>query len=362
LTDQKFWLGFSLLRNIGPRRILPLYHHFGDLERAWHASQSELVAAGLSQRIASSIVEQRPTIDLNHEMARVQRVKASLRTLGDSDYPSLLREIDDPPPVLYIRGTLTEADSLAITIVGTRKATVYGRDVAYNLAHDLAAAGVTVISGLAHGADSAAHEGALKAGGRTIAVSGCGISEIYPPDNLPLAHRIIEQGAVITEFPIGTPPTGSNFPRRNRIMSGLSYGVVVVEAGEKSGALITAGLAGEQGRDVFAVPSNILNQSGRGTNQLIQDGAKLVRDASDILEEINTSHQHTQMRTQTQAAVPGNEQENAIIALLSNDPIHVDEIARRSNIPVATVTSTLTILELKGLARTTGPMQYILSR
>ncbi len=362
LEEQHYWLGFSLLRDIGPKRILHLRHHFGTLKQAWQAPKAALAEAGLSESLAGQTVQQRAKIDLQHELRRVHHVRAFLRTLPEPDYPPLLKDLEDAPPVLYLRGSLATEDARAVCIVGTRRATVYGKDVAYQLAYDLASNGVTVVSGLAHGVDTAAHTGALDAGGRTLAVTACGISEIYPADNLPLAHRIIEQGAVLTEFPLGTPPSGKNFPRRNRILSGLSLGVLVVEAGEKSGALITAGLAAEQGRDVFAVPSNIFNMAGRGANRLIQDGAKLVMGVEDVLAELEIAHEFAETRTQTQAAVPENDDEGKLLALLGPDALHVDDLVRLSGLPTATVTSTLTILELKGLARNIGQMQYILSR
>ena len=307
MDERKFWLGFSLIPDVGPKRIFHLHNQFGDLETAWAAGAQRLQDVGFSKKLAAQIVEKRKQIRLDYEWERVKRVDAFILTPLQDDYPPLLKNTDDPPAVLYIRGTLYPEDSRAVCIVGTRKATVYGQDVAYKLASDLASQGVTVVSGLAQGIDSAAHQGALDAGGRTIGVMGNGISEVYPDDSLELARDVITQGCVMTEFALDTPPIGRNFPRRNRIMSGMAHGVVVVEAGERSGSLITAGLAGEQGRDVFAVPHNIFNPEGRGANHLIQDGAKLVMGADDVLEEIDAAHQFVEVSTKAAAIAPENE-------------------------------------------------------
>ncbi len=360
LDHQKYWLGFSLIPDIGTKRILQLVDAFGSLQVAWGASRQQLLKAGLSEAVVDGMLAARDELNLDREMQRVRRVDAFLLTLADDNYPQHLRDLDDAPALLYVRGELLPHDRLAVCIVGTRKATVYGKDVAYQLARELAANGVTVVSGLAQGIDAAAHQGALDAGGRTIGVMGNGISDVYPQESLPLAREIIRSGAVITEFPIGTAPTARNFPRRNRVMSGLSLGVLVVEAGEKSGALITARHAAEQGRDVYAVPSNIFNMEGRGTNRLIQDGAKLVMSAADILEEIEITHTIRETSITTHETVPPSDDEGRLLQLLSNDPIHIDDLVRVSGLPVAAVSSTLTILELKGLARAVGRMQYAL--
>ncbi|MEM6528691.1 MAG: DNA-processing protein DprA, partial [Chloroflexota bacterium] len=299
MENRKYWLGFSLIADIGPKRILQLREAAGDLRAAWHATQTDLQRAGIPEQLAAHIVASRPSIDLNREMQRIARVDAHLLTMDDVDYPPLLAELDEKPATLYVRGKLLPQDKRAVCVVGTRRATVYGKDAAYALSKELAANGVTIISGLAQGVDSAAHRGALDGGGRTIGVMANGISEVYPAENLELAREIITQGAVITEMPIGTPPIGQNFPRRNRILSGMSLGVLVVEGGIRSGALITANFAAEQGRDVFAVPSNIFNKEGRGTNRLIQDGAQLVMDVQDVLDAIDMTYTVRETRVQT---------------------------------------------------------------
>ncbi len=362
MSDDKYWLGFSLVPEIGPKRLAHLLNWFGNLPAAWSASEAQLQHCGLDRQPAANLLAARARLDLDVEMAKVQRTGAWLLTLADHRYPSLLSQLPDAPTVLYVRGTLTPEDNRALSIVGTRKATSYGRDVAYDLAKQLAQNGITVISGLAHGIDTAAHRGAIDGGGRTIAVLGCGIDRVYPADNRELALEIARNGAIISEFPLGAPPEGRNFPRRNRVISGMALGVLVVEADLSSGALITAETALDQGREVFAVPGNIYNHTSRGTNRLIQDGAKLVMSVSDILHELDIKHQTVQTQAIAERLVAANETEARLLERLSADPLHVDDIARLCGLPIAMVTSTLTVLELKGLARSVGHMQYTLAR
>ncbi|NDJ61256.1 MAG: DNA-protecting protein DprA [Chloroflexi bacterium] len=370
MDDPKYWLGLSLVPNIGPKRLALLLETLQDPARIWSASENELRRAGLSPQPLATLIKERQALDLDQEMQRVQRVGAHLITLADDTYPAALKTAFNPPLVLYVRGTLTAQDNLALGIVGTRKATPYGREVTYHFAKDLAAQGVTVISGLAHGIDAQAHRGALDGGGRTIAVLGCGIQQVYPEDHRDLAHAIIEQGAVISEFPIGTPPAGRNFPRRNRIISGLALGVLIPEAPEKSGALITASLAAEQGRDVFAVPGSIFSPASQGTNRLIQDGAKLVLSVEDILSELNVAYEHSRTEdshtessanatTVIPAAEPPNAAEAHLLQHLGATPTHIDDLTRVSGLSPAVVASTLAIMELKDLVQVVGPMQYI---
>ena len=273
-----------------------------------------------------------------------------------------MREIADRPLVLYVRGKLTEAEAKAIAVVGTRKPSKYGWDAARAVSQNLARHNVTIVSGLAHGIDTAAHRGALDDDGRTIAVMATGIDRVYPAENTELAEQIASNGALITEMPIGTAPLGKNFPQRNRIISGMSLGVLVAEAPEKSGAMNTVSHAIDQGRDVFAMPHNIFSKTGRGSNALIQDGAKLVMRVSDVLQELNMTHLHSQARIETERVHPANDTESLIMRQLGADPIHIDVIVRQTNLSTATVSSSLTMLELKGLAETAGPMQYCRAR
>ena len=360
VNEQKYWLGFSLVPEIGPKRLAHLLQWFGNLSAAWFASESQLRQSGLDKQPLTNLLRLRRQINLDEQIDKVAQQGAWLLTLADAAYPGLLKEMPDAPVVLYIKGSILPGDDLSLGIVGTRKATTYGREAAYDLAKNLAASGITVVSGLAHGIDSAAHRGTLDGQGRTFAILGCGINQIYPRDNSDLAQAICARGALISEFAIGTPPEARNFPRRNRVISGLSLGILVVEAPEASGALITANLAAEQGREVFAVPGNIYSPGSRGANRLIQDGAKLVTRVEDILAELNVAHNSIQAKVTTERISPANDIEAQLMQQLSADPLHVDELARRCHLPVATVTSTLTILELKGLAQSVGPMQYSL--
>lgn len=358
MSDKKYWLGFNLVQQVGSVSIQRLLAFFGNLQDAWHAKASDLAAAELNKPAIQSLVQARQQLDLDEEMQRVDAVGARLITFIDSEFPDNLRTISDPPMLLYVKGSLLPTDMRALAVVGTRKMTRYGHDATTQTAQWLAKQGVTIISGMADGVDAIAHEAALAAGGRTIAVFGCGIDIIYPSHHDELSEKIMQHGALVSEFPLGVPPTGTNFPRRNRIISGLSLGVLVAEAPERSGALITAETALEQGREVFAIPSNIFNQNGAGCNRLIQDGAKLVMHPRDILDELDISHTAIETRTKVNKILPEDETERLILQYLEADAIHADDLARITGLPIATVTAVLTILELKGLAQSAGHMQY----
>lgn len=359
LDDERaYWLGFSLIPGIARYRMEQLYQRFGSLATAWRADRGDLLHYGFDHAFCDKLLPRRASVNLPAELEKLQRVRARLVTLIDEEYPPLLRTLSDAPPVLYVRGALLPADQRALAIVGTRKATAYGEKATETLTRALVAQQVTIVSGLAQGIDTKAHSACLSAGGRTLAVLGCGIHQIYPRENDRLARQIMESGAILSEFRIGTPPDGRNFPRRNRVISGLSLGVLIPEAPLSSGALITATYAAEQGRDVFAVPSSIFSPAGEGANRLIQDGAKLVMTAEDILNELNLAHAHVETAHQAERIQPANETEALLLSHLSAEPIHVDEITRQTGLPVAVITSTLTILELKGLAQMVGHMQY----
>jgi DNA processing protein len=260
-----------------------------------------------------------------------------------------------------MKGQLTASDrEWTIAIVGTRKATAYGRQAAETLSADLARNGITIVSGLALGIDAAAHEAALKAGGRTIGVLACGIDLVYPPSHAKLAARITEQGALLTETPVGSPPEGGNFPARNRIISGLSLGTIVVEADQTSGALITANRALEQGREVFAVPGNIFSRTSLGTNRLLKEGATLITSVDDVLEALNLKM--IAAHTEARAVIPEDATEAKLLSLISVEPTHVDEIVRASELPITQVSSTLAMMELKGMVRQVAGMQYVVAR
>ncbi len=361
MTEVKYWIGFNIVSGIGPARFRVLVDHFGDLGRAWHATQSELRAAGLDRRSIESLVETRQEISLDDQMLKVRREGARLVTWQDDEYPPRLRHIHNSPPVLYVKGEILPQDEWAVAAVGTRIPTTYGRQLVDEIAGGLAKSGITIVSGLARGIDSLAHRAALRVGGRTIAVLGCGIDIVYPHEHRGLAKNIIQRGAIITEYPLGTPPEGGNFPARNRIISGLSLGTLVIEAGKRSGALITADYALEQGREVFALPGNVNSPKSLGTNRLIQEGAaKLVISVEDVLEELNLTlvERHQEVRM----AVPEDEREYQILGCISTEPIHVDEIGQRTGLPIAEVTSTLAMMELKGMVRHVGGMNYVVAR
>jgi DNA processing protein len=290
----------------------------------------------------------------------IEQQGITVLTWEDELYPRRLKEIDQPPPVLYTRGELVETDEWAVAIVGTRRVTAYGRQVTEEIAGALARNGVTVVSGMARGVDTIAHRAALSAGGRTIAVLGNGVDRVYPPENRKLAADIIQQGALISDYPLGTPPEGINFPPRNRIISGISLGVVVVEAGVTSGALITAGFAADQGRDVFAVPGNIMAPQSEGTNRLIQDGAQPLLDPQNILDALNLT-MITEHRT-ARVMLPADATEARLFKALGAEPMHVDEIRAKTDLPIEQVSSTLALMELKGMVRQVGGMNYIAVR
>lgn len=359
-TDLPYYLAFARVKGIGAVRVRKLKAHFGALRLAWNAGEFDLMAAGLDPKATASLREARKTVTPDAEVAQLHKAGATALTWDDPHYPKLLREVADPPPVLFVKGAITDADAFAISIVGTRSATVYGREVAEMLAGDMARNAITVVSGMARGIDAAAHGAAIQAKGRTIAVLGCGVDVVYPPEHRRLAQQIVEQGAIVSDYPIGTPPDAANFPPRNRIISGLSLGVVVVEADERSGALITTDFAAEQGRDVFAVPGNIFNKSSRGPNKLIQQGAKMVLDTQSVLEELNLNM--VALHAEVQAVLPDDPTERTIYGKLSHEPTEVNELVRTLDLPAEAVTTALTLMELKGIVRQASGTSYVRAR
>jgi DNA processing protein len=359
-ADIKYWVAFNNIPGIGRVRLGQLESHFGGLEQAWKASPGDLKKAGLDNIALRAIGQWRDSIEPDAEMAKIEHRGIQVLTCNDKAYPSRLKEIYDFPPVLYIRGALKPEDDWCLAVVGTRRATVYGKQITEEITADLARSKITIVSGLARGIDTIAHRSALEAGGRTIAVFASGLDIVYPAENERLARDIAANGAIISEYPLGMKPRAENFPRRNRILSGLSLGTLVTEAGEGSGAMITAHMALEQNREVFAVPGSILSPASRGTNRLIQEGAKLVREYIDILEELNlmTVERQIEMRE----ILPESENEAVLLKQLSAEPAHIDEVCRRSGLPAATVSGTLAMMELKGLVKQVGTMNYVLAR
>ncbi|RMF51119.1 MAG: DNA-protecting protein DprA [Anaerolineae bacterium] len=359
-TDVPFWVALSFVRGIGAVRFRLLLHTFGCAQEAWNAPRQALAETGLPASVLRNLLNLRAELDVQRVWDDIQAQGIQVLTWEDPAYPERLQSISQPPPVLYVRGTLLSDDAWAVAVVGTRRVTRYGRQVAEEIATGLARHGVTVVSGLARGVDGVAHRAALQAGGRTLAVLGCGVDHIYPPEHRSLAEDILQAGALVSDYPPGTPPDAANFPARNRIISGLSLATVVVEAGETSGALITARFAVEQGRDVFAVPGGIYAPLSKGPNRLLKQGAHPLLSVEDVLEALNLSQ--VQQYRQARLALPEDPVERALLEHLRDEPLHVDELRALVNLPVAQVSAALTMMELKGLVRQVGAMHYVAVR
>jgi DNA processing protein len=357
MEKRGYWVGFNLVKGIGAVRMQQLIDYFGDVERAWFGSYQAFRQAGLSEKLSERIIEIRNQFNLDKYIETLARQNIKILIKEDPDYPRYLREIQQPPPVIYLRGNLVIEDDWAVAIVGTRRVTHYGKQIAEQFAKTLAEHHITVVSGLARGIDGVAHQAALNSGGRSIAVLGSGVDKIYPPEHKLLAQKMMDQGAIISDYPPGTPPESSNFPPRNRIISGISRAVIVIEAGIKSGALITADFAVDQGREVYAVPGNINSIQSKGTNQLIQNGARPLTDIRDLLTDLQVEliQEHQEFRKQS----PSGKTESVLYSLLNDQPIHVDEIIQKAELSVSEVTAQLTVMELKGMVRHVGGMKYI---
>ena len=356
-SERRYWVSFHRISGVGSARIGRLLECFDSLEAAWLASDREIRATGLPSDVVTAILTERVQINPDRETTELERHGIQALTIEDDEYPRLLRHIPLPPPVLYVRGTLLPTDELAIGVVGTRRATSYGTDMTARISRGLAEAGVTVVSGLALGIDTTAHRIALEAGGRTIAVFGCGLDTIYPPRNRHLAERIIENGALVSEYALGTKPDARNFPVRNRIISGLSRGVVVVEAPARSGALITTSFAADQGRDVFAVPGSALSSASAGCHELIRNGATLVTGAEQILDQLDVAR--VEVQTQARLLLPQTASERILYEIVGAEPRHVNELSIESGLPIHEASGTLLALELKGLVRQSGAQHYV---
>lgn len=353
--EAAYWAAFASVRHVGPARIARVLARFSSLADAWCAPAESLrpvlEARALSELLAArrSLEPERSAEDLRARGIRIIHAE-------HPEYPALLAEASGRPTVLYVRGELTAADGQSVGIVGTRRSTPYGRGVAERISEELAAAGVTVVSGLARGIDAVAHHAALEAGGRTVAVLGSGVDVIYPSEHRRLAERVLANGAIVSEQPPGTKPDAPNFPARNRIISGMSLGVVVIEAPLRSGALITANFAADQGRDVFVVPGNVGASTSEGTNQLLRDGARIVRDGADILEDLGIGAGRT---AQLPLQPPVTETEAQILRCLGGEPLHIDEIAETAAVPGFEVAQALLMLELNGIVRNCGAQFYV---
>lgn len=361
--EKLYWFGLSAFNGIGPKRFALLKAYFGSAKRIWKVSSKELLTAGLDPKLVSKFVKFRQGFDLTSYFLRLRENRIECQTLVDKNYPENLKKIDNPPFVLYVKGKIKSQDELAIGVVGTRKMSSYGREATERLVSDLVAAGLTIISGLARGVDTVAHQTALKAGGRTIAVLGSGLDKIYPPENKNLVEEIIDgHGAVVSEFPLGLQPVPGNFPARNRIIAGLSLGTVVIEGTQDSGSLISARCAAEQGREVFAVPGPITSPNSAGPAVLIKMGAKLVWDVSDILEELNIDKKLKVKSKKLKVVLPENPEEERILVAIKNESKHIDKIVRETGMDVGQVMSLMTMMEMKGMVKNLGNMVYGINR
>ncbi|OPX86201.1 MAG: hypothetical protein A4E53_03111 [Pelotomaculum sp. PtaB.Bin104] len=352
MEDRIYWLGWQfLLPGVG-KRLWSLVEYFGSPGAAWAASAKELSGApGIGTEGPGGLAQRKAGLDLDSLVAKLEASGISFVCYSEPGYPEKLLSIYDPPPVIFYRGRLKAGDSLAVAMVGSRKPSPYGQLVAEKLAKDLAAVGVIVISGMARGIDTIVHKGVLAVKGRTVAVMGSGLDVVYPRENKRLMEQIIDSGAVISEFPPGSPPEAWHFPARNRIISGLAQATVVVEAGERSGALITSDFALEQGRDVMAVPGNIVNPLSRGPHRLIKQGARLVEGAGDILDELGLEKLFPANQPGDVGSIKMSAEEEAIYRLVTLDPVALDELIAKSGLSPQKVMAALMYLEIKGFVR-----------
>ncbi len=354
--SRLYWVAFTLVKGIGAVRFRALLEYFGSAENAWQAPGEALREAGLGQKLVENLLKVRSQVVLEKVWQQIESQGIQVLTWEDQNYPPRLKQVEQPPPVLYLRGDLRPEDDWAVAVVGTRRITAYGQQVAEDVAATLARAGVTVVSGLARGVDGVAHQSALKAGGRTVAILGSGVDHIYPPEHTRLAEQMIARGGVMSDYPPGTPPDAANFPPRNRIISGMSMATVIVEAGIDSGAMITARFAIEQGREVFAVPGNIYGAQSQGPNRLIREGARPLLNPKDLLEALNLN-QVVEHRT-ARSALPTDPVEALLYQLIGAEPVYIDELRAQAGMPIEKVTAALAMMELKGMVRQVGGMNY----
>ena len=357
---RQFFAALNRLEKLTPLRFSKLLKYFeNDAERIWKAGRERWQAAGIEPKAVNDIWPEKEKIDPAEELEKLAKLDAKVLAITDEKYPQLLKEIYDPPPVLLYRGEFPlPADDFAVAIVGSRVTSSYGRQATCELTRGLVQAGVSIISGLAIGIDTVAHQTALDCGGRTVAVLGNGIDQIYPPRNHRLAEDILSKdGAIISEYPIGMEPAAYNFPPRNRIIAGLARGILVTEARERSGALITTQIGLESGREIFAVPGSIFAESSAGPNRLIQLGAKPVSTEADLLEAL--SFYDLPEKIQVRAVVADTAEEAKMLEVLTKTATHIDELVRQSSLNAGEASSVLSLLEMKGLAKNLGGMQWV---
>lgn len=361
-NNHKFYNAFNLIPQMGPARFKKLSTYFETMETAWNASFYEYEQAGLEKNVIEKILQIKKEISPEKEYEKNEKEGIKIITINDDLYPQILKEIHTAPALLYYKGELKK-DEFTIAIVGSRKVSIYGKQVTSQLARELSQLGFVIVSGMAFGTDSIAHQECLKLNNRTIAILGGGIdtNSIYPSSNRQIANEIISSGGlVMSEYPINTPPLRQHFPARNRIISGLSLGTLVIESAESSGTLITAKFALEQNREVFAVPGSIYSTNSKGTNNLIKLGAKLVTKAEDISEELNL--QSSVEFKKNKRIIPDNKEEELILKNLSPDkPIHIDQLSKNIKMNVTAVSSLLTLMEIKGKVKNTGGMRYVIT-
>lgn len=360
LSEIRDWIGLSLVPEVGSKRFVSLLNHFGSPKEVFSSSLKELKQIpDIGEVLANNIKNFNSWDEAEKQSSKVGREGVRFITLRSPEYPANLKNIYDPPPFFFLKGKIEKDDQKALAIVGTRTPSPYGKLIAEKITRELAEKGITIVSGFARGIDSISHHHALEANGRTIGVLGSGLDVIYPPENAKLAQRIEKGGAVISEFLLGTQPEGTNFPKRNRLISGLSLGVIIIEAGIKSGALITANLALEQGREVFAIPGNISSKGSEGANRLIKKGAVLVTRSEDILEELGGLFSGEEKEIKKEKIFTLSEREQKIYRLLSAEPAHIDRIAKETELSTPQALSLLLSLELKGLVRQLSGKNFI---
>jgi len=364
VTEFEAILRLSLTKGIGARTYKALVECFGSPEAIFNASRKDLEAVqGIGEKLSHAVTEEAKNVDISSEIKLAQEKNVQIIPYTSEQYPKYLKNIYDPPLVLYVKGSLLDTDAIAIAVVGARRCTYYGLSQAERFSRLLAQKGFCIVSGMARGIDSAAHRGAILSHGRTIAVLGCGLGTMYPQENIELAEKIAEHGAIISEFSMKTPPDYRNFPPRNRIISGLSLGVLVVESALNSGSLITAQWALEQGKEVFAIPGNIDSVYSRGSHKLIKEGAKLVEDINDIIQELGpigeTLNACDEPETKDTRSITLNSQEKKIFSLLSSSPIDIDEIIQTTGLPTSVVSSTLMILEIRKIVKQLSGKRFV---
>ncbi|MFH1564371.1 MAG: DNA-processing protein DprA [bacterium] len=363
INDIQYWLAIGGLSNIGPVKFKKLYNYFPTMKDAWSADFREWEKAEIDKNSISIFAAEKNNINPEQLLEEVQREQIKIITILDKNYSTILKELYSPPPLIYYRGILPQQTDICLGVVGARKISQYGRQVASEIVADLARNQINIISGLAIGVDSLAHQITLDNKGKTTAVLGGGIDKnsIYPSQNRYLAEKIIDSGgAVISEYKPKILPLKMNFPARNRIISGLSLGSLIIEAGEQSGALITARFALEQNREVFAVPGSIYSPTSKGTNGLLKQGAKLVTCANDILETLNLDQ--LQSVISSKKISPDTKEEEILLEFLSKEPTHIDNLVKQSGLATNTVSATLIMMEMKGKIKNLGGMNYVLAR